>query len=100
MNRIARLEKECAALREENQKLRREMEMSDRDLEIGKKSPKELAIKWLCRAVCVSAYDWQNHELLMQSIDRLIALDHAANAEKKCCCGNNDGQGSQKVCPS
>lgn len=65
---------------EELFRLREEMRMCDEDFELGKKSPRELAIKWLCRAVIVSSYDWKNETLLMQAIDRLIALDSTAKA--------------------
>ena len=72
----------------ENEKLRKELAMSDADWEIGKKSPRNLAIKWLCRAVASSSYSWCNNELLMAAIDRLLALDDAANAKDKGCCRN------------
>lgn len=72
----------------ENVKLRQELAMSDADWELGKKSPRDLAIKWLCRAVMISSYDWCNNEMLIAAIDRLIALDDAANAENKGCCRN------------
>ena len=79
-------------LQAELTRIRKEMQMSDEDFELGKKSPRDLAIKWLCRAISVSTYDWKNHELLKFAIDRLIALDNAQNAQHQCCCGNNECQ--------
>ena len=82
---LVKLKIENDRLREQNDQLARELKMSDADWEIGKRSPRELAIKWLCRAVSVSSYDWRNHELLMQAIDRLIALD-TQNIQNNGCC--------------
>ena len=73
-------------MKNELDKLKREMEIVDNDWELGKKSPRDLAIKWLCRAVYVSSCERKNDEMLMNAIDRLIALDNAQNGEHKGSC--------------
>lgn len=72
----------------EKESLKKELLISNDDWELGKKSPKDLAIKWLCRAISVSAYDWQNHDLLLKAVDRLLMLDNAQNVKDQSSCRN------------
>lgn len=62
------------AERVENERLRKDLAMSDADFELGKIAPRDLAIKWLCRAISVSSYSWENNDLLLAGIDRLLAM--------------------------
>lgn len=45
--------------------MRKDLAVSDADFELGKIAPRDLAIKWLCRAISVSSYSWENNDLLL-----------------------------------
>lgn len=67
--------------------MRKGLAVSDADFELGKIAPRDLAIKWLCRAISVSSYSWENNDLLLAWIDRLLSLDNAKDIEQECCNG-------------
>lgn len=73
-------------LRRELEELRRQIKVSNEDWELGKKSPRDLAIKWMCVATNVKDYQADERIFLFGFIDRLLALDNANNVKNEGCC--------------
>lgn len=70
-------------LRRELEELRRQIKVSNEDWELGKKSPTDLAIKWMCIATNVKDYQADERIYLFGFIDRLLALDNANNVKNE-----------------
>lgn len=77
--------KKNAELRREIEELRRQIKVSDEDWKLGVKDPKSLAIKWMCIATNVRAYEACERAFLFDFVDRLLALDNAHNVKNKGC---------------
>lgn len=91
-NRIAKAEQENENLRRSLSVLRKQIDLSDADWEVGKKSPRDLAIRWMCMAVNIRDFDANNRLYLMDCIDRLIALYQFENAKNEGCAGDDNGE--------